>query len=147
VLGNHPDRPRAGEVAQQAQGLALVLDDLVGDVAQARRRHRMLGERAIAFGVDDRPAGGEHGLVGLLLRPVLGDRQRAAGALDQAGDRGDGRVCGSAGRGASVGIVHRSGLAMAKGRRLAPAGPRCADPVRASCNCTACTCPAAAPAA
>ncbi len=67
------DRPRALQIAQQADRLAAILGDLVGDVAEAGVAHRELGERAIARRLDDRPAGGDRRLVGLRLRPVVGD--------------------------------------------------------------------------
>jgi hypothetical protein len=45
------------QVAQQAEGLAMVLADLVLDVADAGRLDRELGQRPVAAGLDDRPAG------------------------------------------------------------------------------------------
>ena len=75
--GDHADRPRdldrarargssamtptdfaPAQVAQQADRLAAVLRDLVGDVAEAGVAHGELGQRAVARRLDDRPAGG-----------------------------------------------------------------------------------------
>ena len=54
---DHADRLRALQVAQQAERLAVVLADLVVDVADAGRLDRELGQRAVACRLDDRPAG------------------------------------------------------------------------------------------
>jgi hypothetical protein len=68
------------EVAQQAERLAVVLADLVLDVADAGVGTASLGERAVAAGLEDRPAGGGDDLVDARLVVAVGDRLRDARA-------------------------------------------------------------------
>ena len=86
ILGDDADRSRAREVAQQADRLAPVLGDLVGDVAEAGVAHGELGQRAVARGLDDRPAGGGHELVDARLVAAVDRALRGARARDQRGD-------------------------------------------------------------
>ena len=80
ILGDHADRLRALQVAQQAEGLAVVLAHLVGDVADAGVGHGQLGQLAVARRLDDRPAGGGDQLVDPRLVVALGDALRGARA-------------------------------------------------------------------
>ena len=57
VLGDHADGAARLQVAQQPERLAVVLADLVVDVADAGVGDRQLGKRAVASRLDDRPAG------------------------------------------------------------------------------------------
>ena len=91
-------RPRAGSSAitptdfapcrsrSRPQRLAVVLADLVVDVADAGVGHGELGELAVARRLEDGPAGGGDELVGALLVVGVGHALRGAGALDEAGD-------------------------------------------------------------
>ena len=85
VFGNHPDRLRALEVAQQAHRLTLVLDDLVGDVSEARVTHRKLGETPVVLRLDDRPACRGDDFVDLRLVVALVESLRHSRALDEPG--------------------------------------------------------------
>ena len=64
----------ARQVAQQAEGLAVVLADLVVDVADAGVGHRQLGQLAVALRLDDGPAGRGHQLVDARLVVAVGVR-------------------------------------------------------------------------
>ena len=86
MLGDDADRFRAVEVAQQAERLAVVLGDLVGDVAEARRGDGKLGELAVARRLHDGPGGGRDEEVGARLVIAVGDALRRPGAGDEAGD-------------------------------------------------------------
>jgi hypothetical protein len=104
-IGDHADRLRAVQVTQQAERLAVVLRDLVGDVADAGVGDRELGERTVAGRLDDRPAGRGDQLVDAGLVVALGEALRRAGAPHQIADarRHLGRRAGS-------GMVHRRSL-------------------------------------
>ena len=60
VFRDHADAARALQIAQQAKGLAMVLADLVVDVADAGIGDCKLGKLAIARRFDDRPTGCGH---------------------------------------------------------------------------------------
>jgi hypothetical protein len=92
VFGDDADAPRALQVAQQAERLAVVLLDLVVDVTQPRIAHRHLGQGAIALRVHDRPAGGRHRFVDLLLIGLLVDALCFPSAAHQLRHRLSGRV-------------------------------------------------------
>ena len=82
-----PTDARALQVAQQAERLAMVLADLVVDIADAGVGNRELGELAVARRLDDRPAGGGDELVDARLVVVVGDRLRGARARDESRQR------------------------------------------------------------
>ena len=75
------------EVAQGAEGLAAVLDDLVRDVAEPGVPDRDLRQLAGALGLVDRPGEGGDGVVDGVLAGVGERRHGGAGAGDQSGDR------------------------------------------------------------
>jgi hypothetical protein len=83
VLGDDADALRALEVAQQAQGLAVVLGDLVLDHAEARVAHRHFGQRPVAAGFHDGPAGGRDHRIDAGLVPGFVATLRGARRLDQ----------------------------------------------------------------
>ena len=98
VLLDHADRPDPQEVAQRAEGLALVFPDFVVDVAEAGVGDRELGQLARVLGPVERPGERAHGIVD---QPLIGAgeaRQGSARAGDQfAHDRpavGFERRCG-----------------------------------------------------
>ena len=84
AVGFHP-----GDVAHQAQCLAVVLGDLVGHVAKPGRFDRQFGQGAVARGFHDRPCGGLRGPVIAFLRgAVLEGLLRGTGAGHDAVDGG-----------------------------------------------------------
>jgi hypothetical protein len=87
IFGDHADRARPAQVAQQPQGLAVVLAHLVLDIADTGIGHSQLGQLAVAGRLDDRPACGNDYGVDLLLRPGFINALRSAGARHQFGDR------------------------------------------------------------
>ena len=95
VRADDAHRLRALEIAQQADRLAPVLRDLVGDVTQPGVAHRAFGERAVAAGLHDRPRGGGHRFVDALLRPGLELALRGAGPRDERGCDGVRRFGGA----------------------------------------------------
>ena len=60
VFRDHADAARALQIAQQAKGLAMILADLVVDIADAGIGDCKLGKLAIARRLDDRPTGCGH---------------------------------------------------------------------------------------
>ena len=66
--------------------LAIILDDLVFDLAQARVAHRRLGKPPVILRLHDRPAAGERELVQPRLRPLRDHRLRRARSAHQLGD-------------------------------------------------------------
>src|SRR6185437_11782017 len=57
------DRSGAQQIAQRAEGLALLLDDLVGNIAESGILDREFGELARMLGLVERPGHGAHRLV------------------------------------------------------------------------------------
>lgn len=93
VDGNHADRPRALQVVQEAECLAIVLANLVLDVADTGRLNGKLSEGAVARWLDNRPIGcGDDDIDPCLCRSLV-DSLRGAGAFDPHLDiSGDGVI-------------------------------------------------------
>ena len=75
------DGTPAQEVAERAEGLALLLDDLVGDIAKARIGDRELGEFAGVLGLVEGPGKGANRVVGSVLAGIREELLRGSGTL------------------------------------------------------------------
>ena len=97
VLVDHPDGAGAHQVAERAEGLAGVLDDLALDIAKAGILDGELGQHAGILGLIDRPGERRDRLVDAGLVMVLVRLHGGAGARDERPDLpgiGLGRVGG-----------------------------------------------------
>ena len=88
------------QVTQQTQGFAVVLFQLVCNVADAGVGHGHLGQNLVAGGFHDRPPGGGHEFVDTRLVVAIGHGLRLSCALHECGDPGDGGGICAAGLGA-----------------------------------------------
>jgi len=127
MLGDHAHGARALQVAQQAQRLAMVLADLVLDVADAGVGDRQLGQFAVARWFEDGPAGRRNQVVDALLVVAVRHRLRGACALNKQPDGRAGRTvrgifdrvhsCYSRSEEARVRTVNSTGLRARQRRR------------------------------
>ena len=83
VFLDDADRFGAHEIAQRAEGLPLLLDDLVGNIAEAGIRDRQFRKLARMLRIVDRPGQRPHRLVGALLGCRRECRLRGARPGDQ----------------------------------------------------------------
>jgi len=86
VFGDDADRSDTLEVAQQTEGLAVILLELVFDVAEAGVANRHFRQRQVASRFHDRPADGKHGVIDLRLVALFECALRGAGTGNQPGD-------------------------------------------------------------
>ena len=125
VFADHANRLCSVEVAQKAEGLAVVFAHLVLDIADAGIGDGALCEFAVARGFDDRPARRRDQRIDAQLVIAIGDPLRRARARHQIADhRGDRSACFACYRH----HVSRPGCS-----RLLPAWPIWAARPRPSC--------------
>lgn len=70
VIGHDTEGPGVADVAKQAEGLPVVLGDLVLDIAKAGNLHRHLGQGPVSPRLHDGPPGGQGRPVVTLLAAV-----------------------------------------------------------------------------
>ena len=88
VFRDYAGSLRIFEIAHESERLAVILDDLVGDVAQPGVLDCQLGKRAVARGFHDCPRRRGGNFIELRLRILLKCRLRGARALHQRGNYG-----------------------------------------------------------